>query len=95
MRREEHEEESVRAFGKPYTEVHAFLDQFAGKPECGMRHRKKLHHLKGIELVREMYGDEAAEAARLHIISDLRQEGWEEIDPFPKDEADYIKIGFF
>ena len=95
MKREEHEAECVRELGKPFTEVHQFLDQFAGKPECGMRHRRKLHHQEGIELIRKMYGDEAAEAAKLHIISDLRQEGWEEIDHFPQNEKEYIATGFF
>lgn len=95
MKREEHEAECVQLLGKPFTEVHLFMDQFMGKPECGMRHRRKLHHEKGIELVRQMYGDEAAEAARIHIKADLRTEGWHEGEPFPKDEADFIKIGFF
>ena len=40
-----------------------------------MRHRKKRHHLKVIEEVRALWGDEAAEAARTHIISDLKEEG--------------------
>jgi hypothetical protein len=96
MRREEHEEESIRLFGKPFTEVHQWLDAFAGTPEYGFRHRKVRHHEKGIEEARKLFGDEGAEAARQHIISDLATEGWEEaLDPFPKDEKDYHEIGFF
>lgn len=96
MKREEHEKECRQMLGEPFTEVHKYLDQFAGKPECGMRHRSKLHHEAGIELVRKQFGDRAAEAARLHIESDLMQEGWDPaLDPFPKDEAEYKKMGFF
>jgi len=96
MKLEEHEDECRRILGKPFTEVHRFLDQFAGRPECGMRHRCRLHHEAGIELVRNQFGDEAAKAARLHIESDLIQEGWEpDLDRFPKDEKEYKQIGFF
>ncbi len=43
MKLEEHEDECRQVLGKPFTEVHRFLDQFAGRPECGMRHRCKLY----------------------------------------------------
>ena len=95
MKREEHEEECRRTLGKPFSEVHAYLDQFAGQPGIGFRHRCKLHHEYGIELVRKQFGDRAAEAARLHIESDLAQEGWAPIDPFPQNEEHYKKLGFF
>jgi hypothetical protein len=42
-----------------------------------------------------MYGREAGEAARRHILADLAEEGWAVCDRFPRDEADYIKMGFF
>ena len=38
---------------------------------------------------------EAAVAARQHIIADLREEGWTEQDHFPRDEADYKRMGLF
>lgn len=82
--------------GKPYAEVHRWLDEFAGQPPDGMRHRKKRHHLAGIEEVRQLWGDEAAESARQHIITDLELEGWRESEhPFPKDEANYQRLGLF
>ena len=34
-------------------------------------------------------------AARQHIISDLRMEGWKEDDGIPKDERDYVRMGLF
>lgn len=95
MKLEEHYQESIRLFGQPFQEVHQWLDEFADTLECRMRHRKKRHHLKGIEEVRLKWGDLAADVARQHIISDLKMEGWSERDHFPKDEADYVKMGLF
>jgi len=43
----------------------------------------------------KLFGEEAGEVARRHIISDLKEEGWTEDDPFPKDQADYVAIGLF
>ena len=60
-----------------------------------MKHRRVRHHLAGIREVERMYGKEAAEAARQHIVSDLKMEGWTENDHFPIDEADYIRMGLF
>jgi len=90
-----HCQESVILFGKPYEEVHEWLDQFMGSPEYGMHHRKVRHHLEGIRKVVELFGEEAVEVARQHIISDLKEEGWTEDDPFPKDQDDYVAIGLF
>ena len=87
--------QAFQTFGKPYAEVHLWLDEFAGKPPYGMRHRKKRHHLAGIEEVRQAWGSEAAEAARQHIVADLKTEGWQESDPFPKDESHYQWLGLF
>lgn len=92
---DEHCVESLKTFGKDFAEVHLWLDEFAGTPEYGFRHRKKRHHEAGIRQVAELFGEEAALAARQHIISDLKQEGWTENDHFPRDEADYVKMGLF
>ena len=92
---EEHCQESVRLFGKPYEEVHRWLDEFMGTERYGMRHRKLRHHLEGIRVVVELFGEGAGEAARQHIISDLKEEGWTETDPFPTDRKDYVEMGLF
>jgi hypothetical protein len=92
---EEHCAESFKTFGKEFTQVHIWLDEFAGTPEYGFRHRKKRHHEAGIQIVAELFGEDAALAARQHIISDLKQEGWTEKDRFPRNEADYIRMGLF
>lgn len=91
----EHCEESIRLFGKPYTEVHLWLDEFAESKECGMKHRCKRHHEAGLEQVRKIFGIDAVKAARQHIISDIKMEGWTENDPFPKNEEHYKKMGLF
>jgi hypothetical protein len=92
---EQHCAESIQFFGQPFAEVHRWLDEFAGKPPYGMRHRRVRHHLTGIAEVRKLWGPDATAAARQHVISDLKLEGWTESDAFPKDERDYVKMGLF
>ena len=82
-------------FGKDYAQVHLWLDEFAGTEEYGFRHRKKRHHEQGIREVVRLFGEEAGMAARAHIITDLKEEGWKETDRFPKDEDDYVKMGLY
>jgi hypothetical protein len=89
----EHCADTTAVLGKPFEEVHRWLDEFAGKPPYGMRHRKLRHHLAGVEHVRKLSGDRAAAAARLHIIADLKQEGWTEDRQFPRDEEHYKRMG--
>ena len=51
---------------------------------------------RGIARIRELFGDEAATVARQHIISDLKEEGWNQKDhPFPRDEDHYVKMGLY
>jgi hypothetical protein len=91
----QHCAETTAALGKPFAEVHRWLDEFAGKPPYGMRHRRLRHHGAGVEEARKRWGEEAAQAARLHIIADLKQEGWTESDRFPRDEEEYRRMGLF
>ena len=95
MKLEEHCAESLQLFGQRWKEVHLWLDEFAGKPGYGMRHRRVRHHLKGLAGVEQLFGPESVPVARQHIISDLKQEGWKEGDHFPIDEADYVEMGLF
>ena len=71
----QHCAKTTAMLGKPFEDVHLWLDEFAGQPPYGMRHRRVRHHLAGIEQARQLWGDQAAEAARLHIIANLKQEG--------------------
>ena len=51
--------------------------------------------MKGVQQIIDRYGEAAGRAATQHIMIDLREEGWTENDRFPKDEADYVKMGLF
>ena len=95
MKFEEHCAESAILFGRPFEEVHRWLDEFAGKKPFGMRHRRLRHHLQGIREAERLFGPEGAKAARQHIISDLMMEGWKGGDHFPEDENDYVRMGLF
>lgn len=91
---DQHCEESRKLFGRPFEEVHLWLHEFMWKG-LGARHRRKRHHQAGIEEAVALFGEEAGEAARQHVISDLKEEGWSENDPFPRDEEDYVRMGLF
>jgi hypothetical protein len=71
------------------------LDEFQGTEKYRMRHRRVRHHEAGIREAILLFGAEAGPVARLHIISDLKEEGWTEKDSFPKDEEDYVRMGLF
>ena len=92
---EQHCLESLKMFGGMFEEVHIWLDEYAGSAEYGYRHRKKRHHEAGIRQAIELFGLEAGDVARQHIITDLKMEGWREGNQFPKDETDYVRIGYF
>lgn len=89
---EEHCEQSIEYFGEPFQGVHQWLDEFSGKTT--FRHRRLRHHEQGIQEIIKMFGEKAGRVARLHIISDLKEEGYWKGDPFPKDEEDYVRLGF-
>ena len=92
---EDHCRESIALFGKPYEEVHHWLDEFYGTEKYRTRHRRVRHHEAGIREVIKLFGEEAGVVAKQHIISDLKQEGWTNRDPFPRDEDHYVKMGLF
>ncbi len=61
-----------------------------------MRHRRLRHHKAGIRQAVAIFGPEAEAVARRHIMTDLQEKRVGRIqDPFPKDEADFVRIGFF
>jgi len=92
---EEHCHESIIKFGEAFPQVHTWLDEFMGKPGVFTRHRKFRHHLEGIEQCKVLFGKIAAEVAQQHIITDLKLEGWTDKDEFPKNEADYKRLGLW
>ncbi len=95
MRFEDHCLECIQKLGSPFPEVNRWIDEYFGTPEYGVHHRKVRHHEAGINEAIKLFGAKAGEAARLHIIADLKMEGWKETDRFPQDEQDYVKMGLF
>jgi hypothetical protein len=69
MRFEEHCKRCEEVLGRPYKQVHIWLDEFA-KQDI-VNHRMYRHNWKGIRQVAEMWGDGAARAAELHIKDDF------------------------
>lgn len=57
-----------REMGEPFTEVHQWLDELFSM--VGSDHRDIRHNEKGIEKIRKMWGDRAAQAATIHIMKD-------------------------
>ena len=53
------------------------------------------HHEAGIRQAVPFLDPDAEAVVRRHIMTDLREEGWTDQDPFPRDEADFVRIGFF
>jgi hypothetical protein len=64
---EKHCAATKELLGESFEEVHVWLDELAGKPPSNMKHRRVRHHTAGVEQVRQMYGDQAAQAARLPL----------------------------
>ncbi len=69
MKRIEHEKISIEMFGKPYSEVHAFLDQYFSS--YGPHHRIVLHHQAGVCKAIKQFGGSTRPVAEQHIIDDL------------------------
>ena len=90
-----HCQASIQRFGKPHEEIHRWLDEFFGVEPYRSRHRRIRHHEKGIAKAVSIFGEYAEEVAKDHIVIDLKEEGWKDSDHFPKDEADYVKMGFW
>jgi len=86
-RREVHFDNCYKKLGAGWGKVHKWLDKHAGLTYPLTAHRCINHHLKGIEEVRKMWGDEAAEAAKIHIEDDLDWAGYN-IKYIPKDRED-------
>lgn len=74
MKFQDHCLECERELGKAWEVVHLWLDEFAKHchdPFTKHQHWLHRHHTEGVEEVRHKWGDQAAKAAELHIISDM------------------------
>ncbi len=83
MNQEQHEKACQEKFGNPWPEVHFFLDQYFDQFRS-MTHRYLLHHKQGVELVVEVFGEEARGPAEQHIELDwgFLPESWVELEKY-------------
>lgn len=69
----EHEDDCNRLLGYPWSEVHYYLDELHKKYPIGEYldyHRQFRHNQKGVDYCRKKWGEEAAKAAKIHIVRD-------------------------
>ena len=92
---EEHCRACQEELGEAFEQVHLWLDELAGRPGIGTRHRRYRHHLAGVEHVRKQWGDMAAQAAINHIRMDLSGEGWPIEKELPADGLEYVTAGLW
>lgn len=59
----------TKHLSKEFNHVHQWLDELYAK--YGGLHRKHRHHIEGVEEIRGLFGDEAAQAAEYHILIDM------------------------
>ena len=69
---DEHCAESITLIGKPFGDVHRWLDEFAGKPPYEMKHRRIRHHKAGIEEVRRLWETKRQPPAPSGPVRDLQ-----------------------
>ncbi|WP_027367312.1 DUF6915 family protein [Desulfocurvibacter africanus] len=80
----EHCERTKAALGSDWADLHRWFDQYSGE-YCGW-HRIILHHVQGIELAVEVFGERAREAAQMHVMDDFEgriPKGFQDM-PWPK-----------
>ena len=94
MKLREHCCQCYDELGNAWGEVHEWLDMFAEITYPLAAHRSKRHHADGVEEVREKWGDEAAEAAELHILEDVKCMGYVPFIPRDEEQASEISGDF-
>ncbi len=86
---EEHERACMREFGKPFTLVHLWLDQYWD--QYRWYHRIILHHRLGVELLVMEMGEDVRRAAEQHIRLDLEGEYPADWSFYMERNSDYMK----
>lgn len=98
-----HCRDCMERLGNSWNEVHKYLDGLFDYKTRLINHRVERHHMEGVEYCREHWGDEAAQAAKIHIQRDLDLLDVEDVDldmiPVNKTEAEawlqiWINNGF-
>lgn len=83
---EEHCEECLQKLGERWPEVHRWLDAYAKETFPLDSHRLHRHHEGGVQEAYSRWGGQAAEAAKLHILSDVRPYGLDHVPTFEEAE---------
>ena len=88
---EEHCRDCEKKLGKRFESVNRWIDG-CYKPGGSWEHRDIRHNLEGVKIIRELCGDEATEAAKLHILLDWK--GFIIENQIPKDqrEAELLRL---
>lgn len=66
----EHCDECKEKLGYEYYDVHRWLDHYASQYWPSKAHRAIRHHSNGVDFCIAKWGNQAGEAATLHIIAD-------------------------
>jgi len=66
----QHMEDCQRLLGQPHEEVHRWIDEFYSS--AGAKHRRFRHHWDGVKEAGQLFGEEGAKAAIVHILRDCR-----------------------
>lgn len=74
MKYSEHVRECEEKLGSGWNCVHLWLDYYSNRYQGWKGHRCHRHHREGVEIIRKLWGDQAAEAAELHIKSDFESD---------------------
>lgn len=88
----QHADSCMKKFGKPYYEIHNFLDQY--HEEYGIIHRIFFHHKLGLEIIVGEFGEASRDIAALHIREDIDgelPEDWSYFGPLPPDDSERVK----
>lgn len=88
-----HCEDCEQVLGKPYLEVHEWLDEYAKKynPKIYLeRHRMYRHHDKGVQWVIKKFGYYSGLAAKLHIIRDNQFYVYFDINKLREDDIEEL-----
>jgi hypothetical protein len=90
MTKQEHEKDTIEKFGKPFSEIHDFLDEYHSV--YGGKHRFKRHNKECVEIIRKSFGETEALVAENHIKMDCNGRVPNAID-YKNGRVDFLGMG--
>lgn len=95
----DHGDDCKRILGNDWNIVHCWLDEMYRYDPGNLMHRAYRHHTEGVAKVLEMWGEEAAKAAEIHIRRDFpgldnipTVKDWEDPDRMIKNSDQYLEL---